>query len=1308
MKRVILFPLFLIFSVSFSVAANYPDKKVLVLVEGEYNLKSYATGQGRQLVQLLGHFNTTVKIDGINNYKAHDIDKYDYLFYVGFSGLATMPFDFCSDVIKTSKPVIWINSGFLDFCKKQNVEKRFGFTVTEYEHNSIFGFVKADNVVYLKGTSDINFIQIQNKKAVEIWATAFSVKPKKEVPYMVKSDNLIYVADLPFTGATESDRYLYFADKLHDILGEQHAENHQAIIRIEDVTPLNDPDKLREVADILSERGIPFLVGVVPIYVDPGNDIRVKLTERPEVVDALKYMVQNGGSIVMHGVTHQYRGISTNDYEFWDGTTNKPINGENSDDIAKKIESGLDELIKNGIYPVAWETPHYTASNKTYEVVSKFFGTAVEQRMTIEDFDYGQYFPYIINNDIYGQKIFPENLGYVPLNPNYDSSLVYVNKIIKGSEMIYHVRDGIASCFFHPFLNLNLLKILADGLKKNGYSFLDLRDYENWVKTHDKIIVTGSQTYSMTIDNSYLLEIYYDKVGNISKKIFSPERVNGVITKSITLQPGEFYMAEGIDYHIKEPSFKDIALQKFQDTYTDIMGGNEWHEARVSLCWNQFARGASFFDQASFASMFNSLNIKVDTIFAGQDLDLSKSNLLVVPYSYINYLTYFDFDKIVRYVKGGGNLITDRKNKLIEKFDIKFFNVESRLQLIRDNYFPQELISWKYSQLVNKFDYNDDDEIFCEDANTGLAAAIGRKYGNGKIIYFNSMFDPNTPHGYSNYPFAMEYVKKYLQLQPVFKRENLEVYFDPGLRQNTSVENLVKIWVKQGIRIIHIAGWHQYPKYNYDYQRVIKLAHENGILVYAWLEPPYISQKFWEKHPEWREKNFKNEDVVSIWRYPVALTDQKCLETVILEYLDFLKIYDWDGVNIGELHFEAGKGFEDPKLFTPMHPTACKEFKKKYGFDLKQIFDQTSLYYWKTNQKAKEDVIKYRVDKIADFHDQILGAITKFAKTKSGFNIVVTFLDSYFSPENTVYYGINSDKIIELHKKYDFILQPEDPSTKWSTDPLRYVEFGRTYARKMDDSSKLSIDLNILSFRKKEEVTPFPTLVQTGIESYEMVNFSSVGATRFTIYSEATCNPQDLSYFPYAASSVVKYEYIENGYTVKSPYSFILQLPVNIKVITVDGQSMMGFRDNRFFIPAGEHSISYEQSNLPGFSAVELQPHLLSFSGNILDIRFDMRRLSFNYESTERAIASLNSKPTLVSVDGKNYPFELLKGNDCFSIFLPVGKHTVQISTGDKFTYGISLTSLWSISAIAIYGTLAAFSLLLMYFILKIVRRVME
>jgi len=114
---------------------------------------------------------------------------------------------------------------------------------------------------------------------------------------------------------------------------------------------------------------------------------------------------------------------------------------------------------------------------------------------------------------------------------------------------------------------------------------------------------------------------------------------------------------------------------------------------------------------------------------------------------------------------------------------------------------------------------------------------IGKRYGNGKLLYINSRFDPLSQQGYSHYPFFLEYVRRFFQLRPIIRREQLEVYFDPGFRHLYSVENLIRSWVANGIRIVHVAGWHQYPKYTYDYERLIRLAHANGILVYAWLEP---------------------------------------------------------------------------------------------------------------------------------------------------------------------------------------------------------------------------------------------------------------------------------------------------------------------------------------------------------------------------------------------------------------------------------------------------------------------------------------
>ena len=252
------------------------------------------------------------------------------------------------------------------------------------------------------------------------------------------------------------------------------------------------------------------------------------------------------------------------------------------------------------------------------------------------------------------------------------------------------------------------------------------------------------------------------------------------------------------------------------------------------------------------------------------------------------------------------------------------------------------------------------------------------------------------------------------------------------------------------------------------------------------------------------------------------------------------------------------------------------------------------------------------------------------------------------------------------------------------------------------------VDLNILAFRTAKEITGFPTLTQTGIESYHLINSAALGAPRFTIYSEASCNAQDLSYFSYASSSPVKYHYTDNGYEVSSPYSFILQLPKEIKVISVDGQSMIGYRDNSFVIPAGEHVINLKAPDMMGFSTVELQPELLSCTGNILDIKYSMRKLTITYESYERALISLVNNLTSLKIDGNVAKYEVLKGNDCFTLYLPSGKHTVEIETGDKFSYGINVTSLWSIGAIAIYGSIAVILLVLMYSGLKIMRNRLE
>jgi uncharacterized protein YdaL len=1311
MKKIVFLQFILVLLSITATAQVYTLKKVLVIAENKPSLRGESSGAARDLAQLLGHFNTIVSIKSVSSYKAHEINQFDYLFYVGVSEGNHPTSILIKDILTSNKPVIWLNTGITELLSSSETQNRYGFGINKHMEISEFDAVKTNSYTYTKGNSEINLIQIKDRKKVEIWADAFSSSSKAQTPYMVKSGNLVYVADLPFLGAKVTDRYLLFADKLHEILNELHPESHMAVLRIEDVTPLYEPVKLRQVADFLSEKGIPFLVAVVPFYVNPQENIKVSLSDRPELVDALKYMVSNGGSVVMHGTTHQYTGVTANDGEFWDAVNSKPLPDENPEEYAKKIEMGLDEFVKNGLYPIAWETPHYMASAAFFTVVSKYFSTVVEQRMSIDEFNYGQYFPYLINKDLYGQKIIPENLGYVPLKPDIQDSRDAVQVLIRNAESIRQVRDGVAGCFFHPFLDIELLKTLVNGITSKGFSFLDIRASTNWVKTNDFVILTGSQSYTINPENSYVSEQVFDQDSKIVKKNYSKKRIKGAFSKKIDLKPGNLYFAKAVDYTIKEVSFKDRMLNSVNSAYHSMFENTDWQQTKVKVVWNPAALGAAYFDQCSYVSVFRNLNIQVDTLFLNEAMNLSNCNLLIIPYTSADRMSK-DSKKVVRtFVEDGGNLVTDCKNTLIQEFGITFSDSKLKLQYIRDKYYPEESIVWEAGPVVNKFDYNTDDKIFCEDATTGFPVAIGRDFKSGKIIFLNAAFDPLTPKGFSHYPFFMEYVKNYLHLQPIVENHNLEFYFDPGFRTNSDPEELVKHWVKQGVRIIHVAGWHQYPNYTYDYALLIKLAHANGILVYAWLEPPQVSKKFWDNHPEWREKNYldqdihKDEELKASWRYPVALTDKKCFRAAMEEYLGMLKKYDFDGVNIAELNFEAGQGFDDPQLFTPMHPSAVNQFQEIYGYNLKDIFNPSSSFYWKTNRMVKEQVIAFRVGKINELHDDFLSEISSFAKSRSGFDVIVTFYDTYFSPELTEYYGASSDNMIELRKKYKLHLQPEDPFNKWSTDPDRYREMGKFYSGKLKDPTDLMIDLNIFEFRSKNDVSPFSTLIQTGLESYQLISAASAYAQRFTIYSESSCNPQDIPYFANASSGMVKYTSLHDGYRVFSPHSFELHLPGSIEVIRVDGVNQVGYRDNHYLIPAGDHTIITDFKEIPGFSTHELQPQLLFISGNLLKVEYLMQTILFSYESAERTLASLNYIPTSIKVDGKNYIVEVLKGNDCFTIMLPSGKHQVEIRKGDRFSYGINLASIWSMSAISVYGVLALILLINLFVALKFIRK---
>jgi hypothetical protein len=186
----------------------------------------------------------------------------------------------------------------------------------------------------------------------------------------------------------------------------------------------------------------------------------------------------------------------------------------------------------------------------------------------------------------------------------------------------------------------------------------------------------------------------------------------------------------------------------------------------------------------------------------------------------------------------------------------------------------------------------------------------------------------------------------------------------------------------------------------------------------------------------------------------------------------------------------------------------------------------------------------------------------------------------------------------------------------------------------------------------------------------------------------------------------VRYAREGNGYRVSSPYSFSLKLPPETREIQIDGVPLSASRENVFLIPAGAHSVILGPQQGTAFSTHELETRILSMTGNLLSVSYGARTATFTYESATRALISLNREPMELTIDDvmmTSVPF--MKGNDCFSVFLPPGRHRVRLTAGDPIAYGITLTSFWSSNAIAIFGTVAVLMLVAMYIALKFVKR---
>jgi len=488
------------------------------------------------LRNLLGHFNTTVTIEPVQNYTAGQIGANTATFYIGDYYNNPLPTAFMNDVMTATKTVVWFKynlwqvawntaytfsqtyginflglAGLNSTPSSSNPNPGFYDTVT-YKNMSMAKYYAYDaSTGTVNADPDIGLTQVADATKAQSLVTITNSQTKATAPYVIHSGNFWYFADMPFTYIGPTDRYLVICDMLHDILNTGAPVSHRALVRLEDLDTYTTTSSMKQLTDYLYSLRIPFTMATIPLYTDPngyyngGVPETIHLSQATGLKSALKYATVRGGSIVMHGYTHQYdstpnvqNAVSGNDYEFWYMVQNRPVDEDSEQWAQGRMADGLAEFTNNGFKVAGWGAPQYQMSPLASQAAAAQFTTSYQRAVYYtstnpqigtgaanQDFSAGQFFPYIINKDYYGERIIPENLGSIQYNIckiDPFSCVAYTwQQVVTNAKYGLVVRDGFASFFFHPYwLEPDLgvpamsdFKSLVTSIKSLGYTYVD-------------------------------------------------------------------------------------------------------------------------------------------------------------------------------------------------------------------------------------------------------------------------------------------------------------------------------------------------------------------------------------------------------------------------------------------------------------------------------------------------------------------------------------------------------------------------------------------------------------------------------------------------------------------------------------------------------------------------------------------------------------------------------------------------------------------------------------------------------------------
>ncbi|MGC9946644.1 MAG: hypothetical protein ABSF64_09785 [Bryobacteraceae bacterium] len=592
-------------------------------------------------------------------------------------------------------------------------------------------------------------------------------------------------------------------------------------------------------------------------------------------------------------------------------------------------------------------------------------------------------------------------------------------------------------------------------------------------------------------------------------------------------------------------------------------------------------------------------------------------------------------------VENGAYLILEGESSAAESFGFRPTKENVRVASLQDVHLPKLPIVWEKGLELPRYEVPAEAKIFAKERWTGAPLLAGFRRGAGAVLWVE--VSPGA-RGYERFPYLLHALVD-LGLDPPFSSDRLWAFFDSSYRLRVDLDYFAARWRNAGISALHVAAWHFYdadPERDAYLQRLIAACHANGILVYAWLELPHVSEKFWDDHPQWREKTAVLQDAQLDWRKLMNLSDPDCFRAAAAGVKDLIGRFDWDGVNLAELYFESLEGLSNPSRFTPMNDTVRAQFRATPGG-----FDPIELFQARKDVPSQRAFLDFRAALARDMQRQWLAEIESIRRARNYLDIVLTHVDDRLDTTMRDAIGADSAQLLPLLDRHNFTFLIEDPATVWNEAPQRYAEIARRYLPLTPRQDRLAIDLNIVD--RYQNV--YPTKQQTGAELFEVVHSAAGAFAQVALYFENSILSPDLSLLPASAAVVIRMETIGTKLMVDSPHGVALRWTGAAMVDSLPWPVRDG---SLIFLPAGAHSVE------AGADSSALQ--VTRFNGGLTSAQsVNANTIELSYKSSARAIAILNHTPVTVEIDGAETQPDPAGPN---AIFLPRGQHLVTIQSG--------------------------------------------